>query len=388
MRQYFVILVLSFWGCISFAQEVSIPFEEDGLVYIPIKVGESQETLQFVFDTGASTAVIDSKVAERLGIKADATTYATGANGSQEYKIVNNQRFELGSEAMIKCRAVLVDLQKIAERSGRTIDGIIGADILSSYLVHMDFDSKQLKGYDFKKEIPEMKTYQKLKLRFKNSLIPVVDLELDFPDGEQRKGSFLFDSGANLGLIFNTPYVKKHQLNRTFEKKVARKVRGLTTETTNQQAVLPALSIGDYRFSEVPVELSESASGVTARANIAGILGAMVINKFNYIFDYDQERFYYAPNQLFDKAFQYPMSGLSFVQRDGIISIDHVIENSPAALAGIKEGDVVLSVNEMIYNDLNKMREEFQKEGESVNLVLKTKVERNKKVVLKLNRLI
>ena len=76
---------------IAASQVASIPFEKEGLVYIPVKVPGEETPLQFVFDTGASTAVMDKAVATRLGITADTKQYASGASGSQEYEIAVNR---------------------------------------------------------------------------------------------------------------------------------------------------------------------------------------------------------------------------------------------------------------------------------------------------------
>ncbi|MFT5892082.1 MAG: putative aspartyl protease, partial [Dokdonia sp.] len=128
--RYSLFLVLICFSTLVTSQETSIPFEKDGLVYIPVKLPEKKEILTFVFDTGASTAIMDKKVATRLGIKADSKQYATGASGSQEYEIAINRSIDIENIRFNKLNIVLVDLQELSNRSGVQIDGIIRYDVL------------------------------------------------------------------------------------------------------------------------------------------------------------------------------------------------------------------------------------------------------------------
>jgi len=71
MKKFIFPFLLLFTSiCIS-AQEFVIPFQDDGWAFIELKVNNSEETLSFVFDTGASSTVINKTTAERLEIKAN-----------------------------------------------------------------------------------------------------------------------------------------------------------------------------------------------------------------------------------------------------------------------------------------------------------------------------
>ena len=79
-----------------------------------------------------------------------------------------------------------------------------------------------------------------------------------------------------------------------------------------------------------------------------GILGSRVLSRFRVIFDFPNAQLYLKPLRNYNKDFRHDRSGL-FLLASGYrlkdITVVGLIKASPAAKAGIKEGDVVIRIN-------------------------------------------
>ncbi|MDH7445239.1 aspartyl protease family protein [Aquimarina sp. 2201CG14-23] len=370
------------------AQVETIPFEEDQLVFIKVKINNTKESLNFVFDTGASTGVLDSAVAKRLGVTSNYSQVAQGANGSETYNIALNQTIRVGSLALNNSNLVLVDLQKLSERSGRKIEGIIGYDILKQYSTRFDFENNMITLYDKDEEITGLDDYVQIPLKFDGIPIPQIDLTFTLRDGSTRTGNFLFDSGANMTLLFNTPYALKNDLKNKSGKTVIGKARGLNKSTTYTKGTIEKLRFNGFEFDDLPVDISEGKEGVSGSNKYAGILGAQIINRFDMVLDYKNKLLFVKPNSKFDTAFDFPMSGLGIEKVDDKILVSYVLKDSQAYQKGIREGDELINVDNYDGNELNIWRKYLKEEQKEVKIKVKDTSGKVNQVVILLKRLI
>lgn len=374
----------------SVAQIETIPFEEHGLMYIKVKVNNYNAPLDFIFDTGASTAVLNTRVAEKLNISSDYQQSARGVNGTKVYDIATGQKVSLNDIKITDVNLVLVDLIKLEEKTGRNIDGIIGFDILRRYITEFDFGKMEINLYSFKDRIEKINTFKKLPFRFNGPPIPVVDLTFKMVDNTNVSGSFLFDSGASLTALFNTPFAKRKNLKNKIGKSITLISRGLNESSSNTYGSALELEIGNFVFENFPIELAQSSKGVSGSRNFDGILGAEIIHRFDMVLNYKTKTIYLKPNSKFTKAFKFPMCGMSLSLVNNKIVVDEIIEDSPDYESGIRIGDELISINGYKGNDLKKwksiLKEEDQKE---IQIQLKRKSSNTiKQVSFKLRKMI
>lgn len=364
---FFCVLHLSILG-----QVASIPFEKDGLVYIQVKFPESDTPLQFVFDTGASSAVIDTEAAKRIGLTSNHFTAATGTSGTQTYELATGKAVSIEGVSFTNIEFVFVDLSELSKRSGRPIEGIIGYDILSKFTTLMDFDKEQIELYASIEEINNHKEYKSYPMTM-DLLIPLVELDYTLQDGTALKGKFLFDSGAHLTLLFNSPYAETHTLEKKIGKTVSIKSRGLTASSTNISGSLPTLTMSGHTFMDVPVSISLATSGVSAYTQISGILGAKLIERFNVIVDYANYALYLRPNSHFAEAFEYHIKGFVLENVVDKVMISQVFESSQAYAKGIRVGDQLLRIDGVSYPTLKGYRNALKTINKTVTLSVLTK---------------
>ena len=87
------------------------------------------------------------------------------------------------------------------------------------------------------------------------------------------------------------------------------------------------------------------------------------------------------PNRYFSESYEYDMSGLLLIAEGNdfkTLKVRHLIEDSPATAAGLREGDVISAVNGTLASKLSleQVRTMFKKEGQSYLLSIKRGDER------------
>jgi hypothetical protein len=370
------------------AQVATIPFQKDGLMYIKVKVNEQQEPLNFVFDTGASTVVLDEKTAAEIGVKANYQQPAEGASGTQMYNIALSQKFQVGNITLKDAHTVLVDLERLSKRGGTKIDGIIGANIMKEYITEIDYDEKVLRLYKNVDAIKNKGDYTAVDVTIDYTNIPEIDLEFTLENGQKFSGNFLFDSGANMTFLLNTPFAKENKIESQLSKTIENKSESLTTSSTFKIGKVAGMQFDKFSFGEMPMDISNSTSGVTSSSEYTGIVGVKVISKFNCILDYGNEIIYFKPNKSFADAFEFPRSGISLSKEEGKIKISNVVTAAEAYEKGIREGDQLLEIDDVIVEDIHKCRDILKQKDASVKLKIKNTEGEIRIVTILLKRLI
>lgn len=372
----------------SHAQVANIPFTNDGLMYIQVKVNDHPEALSFIFDTGASATVLDKKVAAQIGIKANYQQPTEGAAGTEMYDIALSQTVAVQDISLSGVHIVLVDLERLSKKSNLKIDGIIGADILKKFVTQLNFDTSTIELYNSVGELKNVKNYTEMPIVMDFSSIPQVPLEFTLDTNETFSGNFLYDSGANFTFLLNTPFVNQKQITKRIGKTIKNKAESLTTSSHFTIGKVAKVRFGTFEFGEMPIDLSNSKAGVMASEAYTGILGIKIISRFNTILDYKNKKIYMQPNKTFAEVFEFPRSGISLEKNAEKIMIANVVEVSEAYQKGIRQGDELLEIDQIIANDMKACRKLLKQKDKEVTLKIKDQEGNIKTVTIILQRLI
>lgn len=92
---------------------------------------------RFLLDTGASTTVISSELATRLGLRL--REFSAPTNVKQQLKMARIRSLELGKEMYREFYVVVLDLSHFSRISDTPVDGIIGVNLLkqSPFSIHI-----------------------------------------------------------------------------------------------------------------------------------------------------------------------------------------------------------------------------------------------------------
>jgi predicted metalloprotease with PDZ domain len=135
--------------------------------------------------------------------------------------------------------------------------------------------------------------------------------------------------------------------------------------------VVKELKIGPYRFRNVPTYIFDDQFNVTSYPYLGGLIGNDILRRFNVIFNYEKRDIYLLPNSHYREPFDYSYSGIELYYQDGQTVIGNVSEGSPARLAGVQIGDIVIAVNNNFSQNFNQYKTSLQAANQRMKLILR-----------------
>ncbi|MEM6707405.1 MAG: aspartyl protease family protein [Pseudomonadota bacterium] len=348
-----------------------LPFELVGdFIFIRVSIAESKP-LDFIFDTGAGTTVINSGTIQRLGLTPGRSVSASGAAGTIEVETLRDITIDTGDVALENLKVQASDLSHLERAIGRRIDGIIGYHLLRKRIVEINYDAAELRVHD-RKRFRYRVSGQRIPLKARRHAY--LKAALDFGDGGVIPARFIIDTGAGIALGLATPFVEKHDAIDRLGATYSRSSSGLSKERpTVFRARVPKVRIDRFTFDAAPASLYQVSQGFFSERRQAGVIGNVILKRFNIVFDYGGNQSWWEPNRTFsDTPFLIDCSGLSLaldadMQR---VLIDAVRSDSPAFNAGLRAGDEIRSVDSepVSKSPLHVVEERLSQDGTTVEL--------------------
>jgi predicted aspartyl protease len=114
--------------------EIRVKLYQGYIIVVQGSIGKLQK-LNFVIDTGAVPSVVDSRVAQKLGLNGTSNSLSVfSRNVPTEELVVPN--IELGAIRAVSVRVLSQDLSFIEKALGVRIDALIGLDVLGQSNLH------------------------------------------------------------------------------------------------------------------------------------------------------------------------------------------------------------------------------------------------------------
>ncbi len=341
------------------AQEIFTPPPAQHVTTVPFRfVAESvvlvkglllghTDTLSFVLDTGSSGISLDSTVASHLGLVPEPSEISIrGIAGIRKAFFLYNQQLQLGEELIDSLNFHINDYEFLSYVYGERIDGVIGYGLFSRYIVKVNYDSMTM----------ELHTIGTLRyprgghlLRPFIRTLPVHTAQLR--DNRPISARFLFDVGAGLPLILTEDFVADSAVLRRGRKRFPIHAHGVGGRLHMDLTLVRNFKIGPYRFRKVPAMLFDDEFNVTSYPYLGGLIGNQILKRFNLVLNYPAREIHLQPNSLFREPFSYIYSGLELYAIDGSIAVGSVVKGSPADIAGLREGDIVIAVDNNVSQD-------------------------------------
>jgi len=255
------------------------------------------EEINLQFDTGAGSTVIDAVTAESLKLVVSGETTNEGAAGSASVPTSTNNAIEISG---LKFPAITLVLVPLGEYLGTKRDAVIGYDMLKSYVIRIDYDTKTMEFYDEKRFKYAGKGKVNRFSLWSNSAL--MDIDLTLLSGERMRGKFMVDDGADLPLLLNSPFVTKNGLMQKIGKVARGSISGSDgSEVPTFRGKVQRAVIAGYTFSDFPVRLTQAQAGTLSLNDLDGILGNPILRMFNITFDYQRKKMYWEPNGSFSE---------------------------------------------------------------------------------------
>jgi len=360
-------------------ENVRLPFEiYNNLIIVPIKLN-GIIPLKMVVDTGVRSSIITDKFITdilRLPYSRKITVQGPGDFIVLEAYVVN--KVDIVMQGLVGTdQAILVlqeDYLQLRNYLGTEVHGLIGHDLFNRFVVQIDYSRKLLTFHEPTAFKPKRR-YTEIPLIIEDSK-PYIQAEVVMKDGSHFTGKFMVDTGASHSLLINENSLANiHVPEKHLQTDIG---RGLGGAISGEIAYIDRIKIDKFTFKDLVASFPDPQSypdtiGLVYRN---GTIGGELLNRFNVIFDYFNNKLYLKKNSRYKKPFGYNMSGLTVIAEGEELKkfqITDVREESPAEEAGLQVDDYIEYVNGISIEKLglNELYRLFNYgDGKRINLVI------------------
>jgi len=337
-----------------------------GVILLNGLFADYKDTLNFILDTGSGGISLDSATIKNFGITPTPSDLTIlGIAGIRKVSFIYNQKLRLPGLTVDSLNFHINDYGILTSVYGEKIDGIIGYSVLSRYIFQINYDSLRIQVYSNGRiKYPRGGWLYEPILK----TLPVQTARIR--DAHAVNSRLLFDIGAGLCMMLNQDFVDDSNFVDKKRLFYAKEAEGVGGKIDMNMTVLKEIRFGPYRFRNIPVFIFEDKYNITSYPYLGGILGNDILRRFNVILNYAKKEFYLSANSHYNDLFDYAYSGIELYLVEDKIILGDVAEKSPAALAGLKEGDVVIGVNNVIGQNLQQFKQALQVVGDKVRMIV------------------
>ena len=390
IRLYLIICIEICWNALAFGQfgfsmpaglqEIDIPFEyENNFIVVDIILNKTFP-LKMIFDTGAEHTILCQKsVTDLLKINYEKEFEIVGADYKTVLKsyLAKDITIETNSVVARKQNILVLnqDYFRLEECVGLRVQGILGSDLFSQYVVKINYIKHIITLYNPENfEVPRDYTMLPIQInKGKPYITPTLQLENDI----KIPATLLIDTGARLSLLL---YTNSHpDLIRPKQVLEGNIGYGLGGTITGYAGRVKKLSFSQsIYFDELLADFQDFTLGADSLKVLGrnGIIGNNILNRFTVILDYINYKVYLKPNKNYKQAFEYDKSGLLMIAGGAELNrfyVQHIIKDSPAYEADIHVNDRFLSINRTPTSlmSLQNMGDRFRKKvGKRYRIVI------------------
>jgi hypothetical protein len=348
--------------------ETQLPFSTQRNLIIIAAYLNGRGPYNFLLDTGVGTSLLtDPRLADSLHLTHGHNYHLMGVGGQasslRAYEATGVRVSLPGVEAAALSWLVLSsDVLDLSGYVGMPVHGIIGADLFRSFVVCIRPEQRQL-------VLTDPAHYQAPKGRRWTSLPLALDQDKAYVTASVRQlgaapGAaalplrLVLDTGAGHALSIETTADPRLQLPAVrLRTDLGRGLSGIISGSLGRVA---AVQLGRYHLPQVLTSFPDSAqvhSRLTGTARTRhGNLGYEVLKRFVTVIDYPHGRLLLKPTAALREPFEHDMCGLDLLATGPDYRrylVLRVVPGSPAASAGIIEGEELVSVNLMLASYLS-----------------------------------
>jgi len=406
MQQFQIIVLFLFYFINSYGQagfrytsdknKIKIPFQFiNNLIFIPMNVNGVE--LTFLLDTGVEETILFSlqdkehvefKQVETIRIRGLGNAAPIEGLKSSRNKVVISDDFIDYNHTIY---VLLSEEVNISAAVGIPVNGIMGYGFFKDYPMKIDYINQKISIHE-KRTSKVTRTYRKYK---KFSVIlennkPYIETSFMI-DTIPFHAKLLVDVGNSDAIWLFSNQMKSFSIPKnSFNDLLG---HGFSGPVFGERAMLSSFGFDGFSFNKPIIAFPDSLSikNVKLVPNRIGSIGAEILRRFSVFIDYKNAEFGFKKNKYYATSFTYNISGLE-IQHNGLqwiaekikVNADNVMKTaetmdfsykfnlkpvfiivnarkgSPAALAGLKKNDIILTINKKevhLYSleDINRM---------------------------------
>lgn len=333
---------------------VPLDLHEGRYLFARGRIGEVDTDI--VVDSGAGITVVDQELAAAAGLKGQGQVTARGVGGEgRPVQLCRGVTLRLGDLELPPLTVAILDLGEVHRKIGRRMPVILGKELFHARPVTVDYAQSRLVLHEPDNFVPPAGAHE-LPLRPLDDGHVMVQLQLE----DLPPCWCMVDTGSGDTVMFHLPYVRENGLLQRWERLGERTVSGVGGFVLAKQARAHAVTFAGVQFAAVPVSLATDPRGAMASATSDGTLGAGLLSRFVVTFDHAGKRLLLVPAaDAVTRSFRADRLGLTPVEQDGAVVLEHVGAGSPAAEAGLRAGDRITAIDGVAV-DVRSFRQRFQ----------------------------
>ncbi len=305
--------------------------------------------LWVILDSGLSGFIVNEKSAEKLKLPMG-NIIDQGYTGIGENRVFEKElkdiKFRIyNAELLLNSHLYAYSFETLEKILGHRVDAVCGRQLFEKYVIEIDYSKRVFKLYN----------QDKYKYKGKGSIIPIIIDKVPYlkstvvlPDNKKIEEIFMIDTGLPDAISFTSKFCKDNNLDKQI--KTIKSVRfGAGGSSVNHNGRIKEVIIGGYKIDNPIVSLSNNTRGGMARSDIGGLIGNEILKRFIVIFDYANSRMILEPTSSIGDKMEWDMAGVFLYTIENLdqIKVFKVLSDSPADLAGIKEGDEITFIDDV-----------------------------------------
>lgn len=337
-------------------------------VYVDVRL-DGKGPYRFFLDTGGVN-IVTPALAKELGLEAKGALPGGGVGEAKEdIGVAKVKRVEIGDAFLDAQTFFVYPIGAMDAVEGTHVDGLVGYEVFRRFIARLDYAHARLTLTD-----PDGWKYEGAGTAVPfvfNAHLPQVAGEIDGVPGR-----FDLDTGSRSSVDLFVPFVEEHHLVEKYGARVER-IGGWGVGGASRGYVVRGreLKLGPVAIPDPVVGLATSKKGAFARTGVAGNVGGGVLSRFDVTFDYGRKQVIFEKNARFDARDTYDKAGWWIDAAGDAWQVMEVVPGTPAAQAGLKEGDRILAVDGQTPAELSlsELRRKVRDAPTGTRLTLKVK---------------
>lgn len=346
----------------------TMPFTlSQNLIILPVRINGSVP-LNFVLDSGlASTIITELTGVDTLALRyvreltlaglgsgQPGRAYASTGNTLSLGYPSNNGPAILGENMDVYVLAE--DHFNLSKQLGLQVNGLIGSDFFTSFVIEISYSERLIRFHHPDHFIPgrKFRKYQEIPVELHGSkaLVSGTLFQEEAPPVNVR---LLLDTGASLSMWIATH--SDSRIKTPKETIPALLGQGLNGPIGGINGRVPKFQFGTHSFTELVVSFPDSSSvvGLMEGMDRNGSLGNDILRRFYVVYDFPHNRLLIRPNKEINDPFSFNLSGME-IEKPYVnlpaYTVFSIIPGSPADIAGVETGDLLLMINHQLTRNL------------------------------------
>ncbi len=315
----------------------------NNLIIVPLQVNGTP--LSFVLDTGVNKPILfnlSHRDSVQLNNVAEVSINGLGDGDAVNALSSSGNSFRLGAlENVSQQLYVVMDAGiNFSPSLGIPVHGIIGFDLFRDLVVEINYGKRMIKFHDPKK--------YKHKLRLNTEMLDIslkgskayLNAAVAIDNNEMVPVKMLLDTGSSDAIwLFENDSIlpPKHSYEDYLGK-------GLGGDIYGKRSRVKKIKIGSFVLDDAKAAFPNMSvfNRIKDLGDRNGSLGGELLKRFNFVFDYPNERILIKKNSNFKLDFQYNVSGID-LQHAGVRYVsEHINSNNSASTLKASYGNVQL----------------------------------------------